>query len=227
VFILGHSHTICVRHAAERPGRSIPILNLWDAQDSFEGELGSYRVSDELKQRLRGPVVSMIGGGSQHVLGHTLHPSPFDFVLPDAPGLPMVEGATLLTLDAVLATLSQLRMVEVEMLQAVAKAAEGPVFHLQPPPPRREELNWDDPMWRTRAANTDVVSPATFRMKVSGAHTLLLQRECAAAGVTLVPPPSEAVDDEGYLKEEFAGWPCHGNVEYGELILAQLEAIIA
>lgn len=227
MLIIGHSHIECIEEAARERGAPVTVVNLWGVPDPVVGEGGDFRLSDHLRAVIEGDVISVIGGGAQHVMSLNPHPNVFDFVLPEAPDLPLVEGAAIMPVDQARATLESIAEEDLQLLPLIAGATQGRTIHLLPPPPVREESPIDHPMWHARVGRSTKISPASFRMKVHRLHAVIMAEACAAAGVTLLPPPPEALDAEGYLRPELWGRPCHANARYGAMVLDQLQGLAA
>lgn len=227
MMIIGHSHTACIAEAAGAAGAGATWIDLWLWPNvTVPGENGR-RLGDELREALTGLVVSSVGGGTHHVMGLHAHPHPFDFVVPGHPDLPMIDGATIVPHDQVRETMKTAGAEDFEILRLLGESAPGRMIHIPPPPTLRNERPIDHPLWRKVAGDSDVVSPPWFRRKLELVHTSVLREICEATGIVLAPPPAEAVDEDGFLRPEFAGNPCHGNIRYGALVLEQARALAA
>jgi len=226
MFIVGHSHMNCIIDAAQMQGAPVGGVNLWVFDTPIIRTGPEPILNPALAERMQPVTISAVGGGEHHVLCLNLHPLHFDFVLPQAPQLPLTPGARLIPYDQIRATLLETSLESVETLRCLANAAPGRLIHLAPPPVRRDEQPIDHPLWRSRVGAETAISPAHLRLKFSIAYTGMLKELCAELGVRLAPPPPDVVDPDGYLLPEFGGNPCHGNTLYGARVLDQLATMI-
>lgn len=227
MLIVGHSHINCIVDAARAAGLAIPSINLWLQPNAIaEGENGP-ELSAELGPNAAGIIISSIGGGPQHVMGLNPHPHIFDFIAPEQPDLPIIDGATMLPRDQIRQTMQSVGAADFRTLRLLGEAAPGRVIHIPPPPTLRDEKPIDHQIWRDLVGHADRVSPPYFRKKLEMIHTSILREICTSANIILAPPPPSAVDDEGFLLPEFAGVPCHGNSLYGALVLEQIRTLTA
>jgi hypothetical protein len=106
---IGQSHMACVLFAAQEASISLQAIALKDAhgfdgleQTAFEVHPTRKTLRPETAKRLRepGPVFSFVGGIAHLSLAIWKHPQPFDFVLPEAPDLPLEPDAELVPSDA-------------------------------------------------------------------------------------------------------------------------------
>ena len=225
MFILGHSQIDCIREAAEARGMDLPSVDLWQFENIVVLDESGRRLNDALRDQLDDFSVSVIGGGGHHVLGLVENDVPFDFVLPQAQHLPLVEGATIVPYDQVRATLTEMSTPGFDTLHFMQKVAPKRVVHLTPPPILRDERPINHPIWIARVGPCQTVTPPYFRLKLYLLFMEILREVCDQEGVLLLPLPPGTVDEEGFMLPRFAGRPCHTNQLYGEKVLEQLEEI--
>lgn len=226
---IGHSHVACVARAAEVTGFPLRALNFWEMPGAtMPGEDGP-RLSAELAQQLReyrGPIFSMIGGGAHGVLGLLVHPRRFDFVLPEQPLLPLDPAAEILPALAVRRMLESLMADYLVLMSQVRQLCVGPMFHIESPPPYANAVRMHaDVPWGMFPGMCHEISPAHFRYRLWCLHSQITGEWCAAAGVTFVRCPSEAIDENGFMLEPYYGDGAHANVAYGELVLEQMRSL--
>jgi hypothetical protein len=168
-------------------------------------------------------VFSLIGGN--HAVGIHRHPVPFDFVLAEAPDLPVQQDAQLIPLDAMRVVVERSVAAALRTLEDVVALARGPVYHFESPPPTSERYLARKPGGRGRGL---FPSPAKFvRYKLWRLHSEIVRRHAEQCGVQFVPHPPEAVDEDGFLLPELTANVTHGNAEYGALVVRQMEALVA
>jgi hypothetical protein len=71
------------------------------------------------------------------------------------------------------------------------------------------------------------MTPLSVRLKVYLVYQRLLRQAAAECGIECLPPPPETVNEQGYLRDEFAGDSVHGNKAYGELVVRQMNALLS
>jgi hypothetical protein len=225
MMFIGHSHITCIVEAARIADVPAPEINLWLWPNVVITRDGRRQLGDELKAAMPDLVISSVGGGTHHVMGLHPHPQVFDFVVPDHPDLPVIERATMIPYDQIRQTMLTAGESDFEVLRLMGESVRGRMIHVPPPPTRRDEKPIDHPLWRKLVGDSDRISPLWLRRKLELVHTSLLREMCAAANILLLTPPPAAVDEEGFLRPEFAGAPCHGNARYGALVLDQVRAL--
>lgn len=229
VLCIGHSHLGCVARAASDSGFRLQALNFWEMPGAVESHDGAPRLSEALQNQLRehqGPVFSLIGGGAHGVLGTLVHPRRFDFVLPQAPELPLDERAELLPALAV-QRLMEARVADYLALMAQVRAlCGGPMFHLEPPPPSADgERMRGDVVWAMFPGMRHEIAPAALRYKLWRLHSQVVSRWCDEAGVRFVPCPPVSARTDGFLDDAYYGDGAHANTAYGERVVAQIRAL--
>ena len=66
------------------------------------------------------------------------------------------------------------------------------------------------------------VDPAPFRLRVWRAAARALQEVCDELRVDCLMPPPDTTDADGYLREDMIGDGFHGNLLWGQHIVAHL-----
>lgn len=222
---IGHSHLRCVQVYAATQGLELNGINFWATPNPFVVEDGRKRLRPDLADRLRrGPVFSFIGGGSHSVFVVT-HPEPFDFVLPEAPDLPIDENARILPVAA----LREFLMVDMrqyfEIIDMVLAVTKKPMFHMESPPPfadgslMAETINW--PQYADRPHE---VAPRFLRYKIWRLHSAMVREFCISRGITFIDHPRAATDAEGFLAAEYYHDCVHAGPAYGALLLDQMRS---
>jgi hypothetical protein len=224
---IGHSHVDAVSAAAARAAVSLETSNIWNLAGAAFGPAAVQAVR-EIRPQLRAPVFSFVGGGLPQVFGMIAHPRrPYDFVLPEQPELPVSDGMELVPYDALHASMQASIRPFFAIMDEIRDVTEGPVFHMESPPPCEEEIKAIDPGWSAFYAVDDVIAPIWFRYKIWRLHSNIVRAYCNGANIVFVPHPREAADARGFLDPAFRGKPGHGNLEYGALVLQQMRALSA
>lgn len=226
---IGHSHVACVARAAAATGVPLRALNFWELPGAILRDAGTVRFScaieDELRQH-RGPVFSLIGGAAHGVLGMLVHPRRFDFVLAEAPELPLDPAAELLPALAVRTLLESLMTEYLALMTELRRLCTGSLFHLEPPPPFADEQRMlADIPWALYPGMCHEISPAYFRYKLWRLHSRILRDWCDAAGATLLACPPQTIDEQGFMRDPYYGDGAHANAAYGEQVLAQMRSL--
>jgi hypothetical protein len=251
VAIVGHSHSACVfaalaagRHYWSAPdGVAIRGINLREVvpglglepRDQIVIEPGAPprvhpAVAAEI-DRLFEPdasvhFVSMLGGNGHNIVGLIRHEIPFDFVLPEAPDLPLEAGAQVMPYGVMRTILERRVQYERSTLVAFRNQYPGPFMHIESPPPPRDDQFVAaslDEFFKNRPAGP-VVS-AALRYKLWRLHSTIVERSCHELGITFVKAPADACDPDGFLDRRAYGNATHGNPWYGGRVLHQIAAL--
>lgn len=223
---IGHSHVACISEAAARSHDPIVALNFWDLGNPVIQDEAGPRLRADVEQRIHqhpGPVFTMMGGSAHTLLGLLVHPRPFDFVLPGQPDLPLMSDAEILPVSAIAATLLEESGYYIALMCSVAAVAQRPVAHLQAPPPHRDSARIArDVVWAMYPDMRQQVAPASFRYKMWCLHTQTIQQACVNAGIEFISCPTQAVDADGFLLEDYYKDGVHANHAYGTLLIEQM-----
>ena len=177
----------------------------------------------------RDVLVSLVGGNAHNLLALVEPAAPFDFVLSEAPGLPMEPGYAELPEAEVAAILDQAVQREIApIMGALRRSVGGEIWHLESPPPIRSNDHVAAHLEDRFKASDARVSPAALRYKLWRLHSAAVRRICDDLGIRFVPHPAESVDAEGFLKETFVpANATHAAPSYGGLVLAQMDRMLA
>jgi hypothetical protein len=240
--IVGNSHILTLKRAyhemmraASRAGGAQPLfaefIPLTQAEYApapepgfFSGTVFNRKVRNIIARSPADIVVSGIGGNTYNILGLLNHPRPFDFVLPEEPDLPLIEGAEILPSTAVRRALERKMEPRLKLIPALRARVTQPMFHVESPPPipSAEHLRQYPKSFAAKMEEFGV-APATLRYKLWRTQSGIFRDHCAANDVAFLPVPKEAQDANGMLVER--GWdkdPTHASRWYGRLVLDQL-----
>ncbi|MEH3145218.1 MAG: hypothetical protein PGN34_07680 [Methylobacterium frigidaeris] len=173
--------------------------------------------------------ISTIAGNAHNVLALMATDPPFDFRMPDDAG-PLRPGAEPIPYGSI--RLSFRRILhdgDLSMLRAASVAVPELRFHLESPPPLRDEALIRarmDPYFLERYPEARVAD-AWLRLKMWRLHSALFAEACEGLGIGFVPAPAEAMDRDGFLRPDYAHptSSTHANEEYGALVADQIERL--
>lgn len=215
LIISGQNWTPLASHS-EQEGRRVV-----SAHDGFVNALRPLLETQE-----GNALVSFIDGNGHAAISLLQHPVPFDFVLPGHENLGMQPGFQPLSHELIrkhilpyqlttIATLSIMRMLLPDMR----------IVHVLPPPPSSEaQIRSKPELFADKMAGG--VTPLSIRLKYWLLANRILQEAMQGYGVDLLPPPPESLAADGSLRDDLSAGATHGNRAYGELIAAQLRALL-
>ena len=252
ILIVGHSHTVCVtealqarsQHWAAPRGLRARVVNLVKFMPTLGLTISDMLLSDKLGPPQLRPevvieiqrhivpgsrvyVVSMMSGNVHNHMGLMRAPIPFDFVLPNAPELPIEEGAQVIPYSAMSACLEQRLRYDRRTLEALRREFSGVILHMESPPPPSDDAHVVQWLGVMRELNTsaDIVS-AALRYKLWCLHSTLMKRFCHELGIIFVEAPTEACDAQGLLARQAYQDATHANAWFGSRQLRQIEAVV-
>lgn len=240
ILIVGDSHTQAIKHALKHAAqgrekniqcRALRYSKLKNGKDI--GDLEAEQIND-LVSRLQPNdlVVSCIGGNQHQTLALVQHPVPFDVLLPDVAYSEVPPGVSIIPYQQIRDIFERgLRGKDGERLQQLKAAAAGKVLHLLPPPPKEDVahiLAKHETAFAQAGIQEKGVSPAALRLKFWRIQADVLGDLTQQWGITLLPPPPDALTSEGYLAPPFyADDATHGNAAYGALVVEQISNLSA
>jgi hypothetical protein len=230
---------ICVLNAAQEAGipfRAISIKAINNEEHIF-GLKRSDLIEDSgkpdfgaetkaLVDASAGPIYSFISG-VQHVhigLRPLTYPAEplFDFVLPEAPHLPLDPGAEIVPADAMRQVIDGAFRSRMKLLRKFAQLAPGRVVQFAPPPPAPDL--WIEGLAARHQAGTRRPN-GLVRWKIWRLTVDLFRERATSFGARFVDCPPAAVDDQGFMRQEFVRNLTHGNIGFGRLLLEQIRAL--
>lgn len=234
---VGYSHVATVQKGAAELGIPIEtlnfwknpetIVNFWNLPEGVESDDGSSLFSSETGDRLRahvGPVCALVAGTAHLVVGTLVHPRAFDFVLPSEPELELKADAEVLPSLAVRRILEKISAPFIAQLAEMASLCDGPFFHFEPPPPTFDSRAIEKHVpWTWFPGMLHEVAPPIFRYKLWRLHSEIVAAACLRLGVQFVPAPATSKDERGFLHDRFFEDGTHGNLDYGKLMVKQIE----
>ena len=247
IVIAGESHAGCVTKAATSRSRphtyrtakwrenvvgDYPSITLPDGSEVVHpGVLPG--LAEARGERPRGSVVvlSVFGGN----FGNRLSMLSSGRTLTLASGVERMEDLKLSQQQFVPESLGR-RMIDhmsrqLDIVLSAIKQDGYDVIHVEGPPPVRDDdyvlsklpMKKIDTVKRTLRVREVRVTPHGQRLAFYRHQCAAARAICERLGMTYLPPPSDAVDAEGYLAEPYLHDAAHANVAYGELVLRDVE----
>lgn len=186
--------------------------------------------TDESKALLSGgsgPVVSFIGG-IRHVrlgLRQMDDPSevPFEFVLSEAPQLPLEPGTEVIPLEGVHEVMRRAFKKRLKLITRVANLAPGRLVQFAPPPPVSDK--WLEPFLLKQNVKATTLPNRLLRWKLWRLAVGVIRQHAVQCGAQFVDCPPGALDADGFMRDELVRNVTHGNVAFGRLLLAQARSL--
>jgi hypothetical protein len=237
--VVGNSHVAAFFRAAEnrrQSGDPTQIHAVHVRSEKYRPELlindGRPRLGDrlaaDLMQMKEGGalLVSCVGGNRHNVVGLMQHSRPFDFVLVEAPDLPLQNGFEVVPVALLESLLRELARKEVLMLSAL-KALDPCVIHLESPPPVKDSgfiLANAGVYFHERGIEGIGVTSHWVRYKLWRLYSGIMKAVCGELGVTFVENPEGIVDPEGFLLPCAIQDATHANAWYAEKVISGIES---
>ncbi len=169
-----------------------------------------------------------ISGNEYLYVGHTEHPRPFDFCLPERPDLHVRSGAEIIPPSLMRTTLERSMENALAIMGALREATDLPIVFIQSPPPvfSNDRIR-EHPGPFKEAIDENGLTPSSLRMKLWLLQSSIYRRRCEELGCRYMEVPDEVVDGSGFLQEP-GSWPdsVHANPWYGEVVLKKIESDI-
>ncbi len=229
ILVIGQSHVEAVL-SANPPENKLKIINLNSVDRSIsiadKINLGGY-----LPEPAENSIVfSMIGGNFHNTFGLIESSLPFDFVEPESHNYSFGSKRYLITYELIFRYFTD--AMRGGFLRSILKLKNyygTPFVHIiSPPPIGDDEHIKQNPGGYFKDKVHLGVTPAELRGKLYRLHTRVIVEFCQEHGIPTLPPPAEAVTEDGFLARPF--WkndPTHANAAYGRLVLEQLRGYTA
>ncbi len=234
ILVFGDSHSHAMHVAVQArlgEGRSVSLSVFRQRKEKNGRTVGNISFNaflDRISRLRRTDIVLSAMGGNWHaLLGTVQHPQPFDFFSPghraESP-----EEVQIVPYQALVAHFSKRIAKGVgRRLKILHNATPARVFHLIPPPPKRDNsflAQHHEKLFANYGITTLGVSPPQLRLKFWRLHSRVLREFCRKRHIGVLMPPPETMLD-GFLRPEFyAADTTHANWRYGELVLRRVEA---
>ncbi len=234
IVLFGDSHSYAIQRAIAkriRKGRIVPLSVHRLRKEKNGKEIGDTTLEsflDIIRELDEEDVVLSMIGGNQHAVFSTIqHPQPFDFFDPNGFS-PPETGSQIVPYRAVEDVFSDgLRKGDGRSLQAMRRATRAQMFHILPPPPKRDNQfieRHHESLFANEGIERRGVSAPELRLKFWLLQTRILEELCAGLGIEVLRPPPGTTDEAGFLLPDYyANDATHANHVYGELVLRQVE----
>jgi hypothetical protein len=168
-----------------------------------------------------------LSGNEYHFIGMFNQERSFDFVLPEVPDLPLIDGAEIIPEHLLAARFIRqihVSVVVARLLRAELAQAGIPCYALATPPPVPDNDFLMNPASHFYPEMTRFgVAPPCLRYKLWRLQSRIFVEELTAAGLVCLPAPADTIDQDGFMRPP--GWHpdgVHGNAWYGEALLRQI-----
>jgi hypothetical protein len=246
VLLFGLSHVVALRQAqADRNHRRAVTFNLVVEEllpkfnplgrreqgrqvlnEAIEPELR--RIVEEIEPQI---IIAALWADQHFFMSTANLPRRLDFVLPAEPDLALDPAAELVPYDLMR---EQFRLhcgyLEL-MVEAARRVARAPL-HLLPAPPPVADFGaipgGSSNKHMDRLVAEHGVAPALLRYKFWRLISDIYNQMAAARGAKSLPVPPECLAPDGFRRAEYnsTDW-IHANPQYGELVLKQIDALLA
>jgi hypothetical protein len=115
----------------------------------------------------------------------------------------------------------------IDILRSIASRCK--LIHMSTPPPKRSNqfIMENSHAYRDISVNEVTLNENTNRLAMWQIEMDALATYCIEAGMEILPPPKEVLDEEGFLKDiYYSSDATHANIKYGRQVIAQLEELI-
>lgn len=174
--------------------------------------------------------LSSFGGNRHNIFGLIDHPTPFDFILPSHPDLPLRRNATLIPYDVLRDALTSFTHASLSEISALRNTYAGYVGHLESPPPNGDDAyvrKFLDPYFKDKAKGLGI-APRHLRLKLWRLHSEIVLEHCKMRNIDFIPVPEESRDQDGFLLPQgYSTSATHANHWYGSLVVAQISALVS
>jgi hypothetical protein len=237
---IGHSHMVCVLNAAQAAGETFQAVSLKSvANESHMFGLDRSRLIedrgkpdflDETKALIASgsePVYSFISGIMHVQIGLRRLDDPsepaFDFVLPEAPGMPLDAEADLIPSDAMREVIRREFKFRLRMLQRLAEIAPGRVVQFAPPPPVSDR--WLEPLLEKTSVAATSLPNRWVRWKLWRLTVAVIREHVENLGARFIDTPAAALDRDGFMRDDLVRNATHGNTAFGALLFDQIRSL--
>lgn len=222
--IVGQSHVEAVVCAIKGVGGfEIVNLNAVDRSTSISEKIKIGGYIPEPQANLL--VASMIGGNFYNTFGLIENSIPFEFAEPGEADFRPDHRRQLITYELLYHYFSgAMRGGFLRSIVDLRDYYGNPFLHIISPPPIGNDRHIAENPGGYFGDKIHLgVAPANLRGKLYRLHTRVVVEFCRENGIPTLPPPPEAVTENGFLARPF--WkndPTHANADYGRLVLEQL-----
>lgn len=237
---LGHSHIVSLAkgaYALQAQGAGVagsPAVGhfhylydesyLPDVQEGPNGPILNRKIAAALEAGDPRFVLLSVGGNEHNVLSIAQPVSRYDFVLGEAPDLPVDEAAQLIPEMMMRETIREWMSKKIAVMKAIRRATSLPTIQVEPPPPvpREQVLAYPKEFFR-KTVDLRKLSPDSLRYKMWRLQSDLYVEICAELDVAYVTTPPDLIGPGGMLpKMAWSQDATHANEHFGERMMGEV-----
>lgn len=238
VVIFGDSHTEAVSRAFHFKDRSslygdIEIYRIRKIKNGKAiGDIPLEMFSKKIAALSEDDWVISLVGGNQYAMISTLRPHPdVDLVDPSEPGdqksFACHRAANIIPRRAMKSYLaSGIDNLDGAVLRRIRASTRARVAHVLPPPPKQDNdfiRRSHDTVFAAAGCTGIDPSEPQFRLKCWQLQRECLEELCGDISIQVLPPPTDTVGDDGFLKPFYYGKDVtHANRRYGDRVLREI-----
>jgi hypothetical protein len=170
-------------------------------------------------------LVSMVGGNQYNSLGLIQHPTPFDVAIGSYD-----DKCELIPYGLLYKTFYVgMKGNDFQRITDIIGSCRSRIIHIPAPPPKEDEehiLTKPESDFVKNGIATFGVTPARTRLKLWEMQMTVSKDLCHEIGIEFINYPDFAINERGFLKEEFYGSDAtHANDKCGEQVLAFIQKL--
>ena len=235
-FVIGQSHTSCITQAQKDDPALMPdivVLRLRGSKGSPADGVTIEQAFEEVACcQADPPVFLSILGTFHNIYGLLKHDIPFDFLWDKGDALNQLEAQLVPT--RAMKQLFESKLENAFGLTRLQESTKGKVYLLSSPPPKQSTEfmmrfveKRPEKIYHGRRMLDCGFNPPELRQKLWRLECSINQEWAEKRGMTFVPPPPAAFDEDGFLAIElYASDVTHANASFGKLVLNQIQHIL-
>lgn len=205
-----------------------PMVSIVDGNTLFNQELE--RDILDLIEKVKSDALITSILGSEHLIWSVQgQERPFDVILPFAPELPRIPDTELIPFGALYSLVKEGIGPYLRFNKRLSDITSLPVFQLLPPLPVGSQdiiLETAPETLKSMLLENGVPSPI-IRYKMWRLWIHVAEEIAAELGVSIIPMPEEAKDENGLLKRQYARDSVHANASLGLLTWREINAFFS
>ena len=237
ILIAGHSHAYALGLPGAKADAESQIVSIAPGFDGLSGpwpRTDLYWDSLVEEAKAGGYTVALSFLGNDHLAHFLIEESPFDFVRSEAPDEEVRDGVALVP-EALVREMFKPHSSKLPAILRKLQQAAVPTLVLGTPPPKQalESRLATEPFFLKRlealGMSTENVAlcPSGLQLKLWRLLQAMLREAAGSNGATFVPFPAALVDEDGYLRPEYARDDVtHANAEAGAAVRTELAALV-
>lgn len=176
-------------------------------------------------------VLAALWGNEHFFMSAFNNPRPFDFALPKEPQRELSKTAEVIPYDLMYSLLNEICAAHYGLVSFLKGFMNWPIVAVSAPPPVDDVLSiaggTSDPRLDEKVKELGV-APASLRYKFWRVCEEIHRQKSVDQGAAFLSVPTGTADGAGFRKREYYGtdW-LHASVTYGELVLSQVDEILA